>query len=166
VWTGGTREFGFPLVPTNGTPIALVPGTTLRYADSSKVEWPSNLLRVYGWSATGPGGGTHLFFGTNAQGLTAQQVAQLVFVIGGDDFPTRILTTGEVVPEPGARIIAARDSAGLVLSWAGTYELMTATNVAGPYYLIPSASSPYTNPFVAPEQYFKLRSLAATASEP
>jgi hypothetical protein len=44
----------------------------------------------------------------------------------------------------------------LVLNWSsGT--LQSATNVLGPWYDIGSAASPYTNPLVGPQQFFRLR---------
>ena len=44
----------------------------------------------------------------------------------------------------------------LVLNWSsGT--LQSATNVLGPWYDIGGTASPYTNPLVGPQQFFRLR---------
>ena len=42
------------------------------------------------------------------------------------------------------------------VKWEGTYQLLSATNLAGPYLPIPEASSPFTTGCVDPERYFRL----------
>jgi beta-glucanase (GH16 family) len=55
---------------------------------------------------------------------------------------------------PALSMQASGDS--LVLNWSsGT--LQSATNVPGPWYDVVGAASPYTNPFVGPQQFFRLR---------
>ena len=50
-----------------------------------------------------------------------------------------------------------RQGNDLVLSWTGTFTLLSATNVAGPYLPVSSATSPYTNNMTSPSQlYFGL----------
>ena len=45
----------------------------------------------------------------------------------------------------------------LVLSWSDGYQLLSATNVSGPYQPVPEATSPYTvNMAAAPQQFYKL----------
>ena len=99
--------------------------------------------------------------GTNAQGLTTSQLSQLVFVnpFGWPpgNYPARMLPTGEIVPGVPPSLGFTRTSNSLILSWAGDYELVTATNVMGPYVLIPGASSPLTITFTDPQRYFRLR---------
>jgi hypothetical protein len=45
----------------------------------------------------------------------------------------------------------------LVLSWTNAgFNLQSAPTVAGTFTNIPSATSPYTNSFIAPQKYFRL----------
>ena len=47
---------------------------------------------------------------------------------------------------------------GGVLSWTGAFALQAATNVAGPYFNIPDATSPYTNSNKGwPQEFFRLK---------
>jgi hypothetical protein len=101
--------------------------------------------------------GAHIFFGTNAQGLTAAQLAQVVFVASGVEYSAALLPTGELVPAVPSPLEFSRRGDALVLSWPGAYELVTATNVQGPYVTVPGAVSPMTNRFTDPQRYFRLR---------
>ena len=71
-------------------------------------------------------------------------------LLGADTY----LSGGTVTP---LRLNFTRTSDALVLSWSGDYQLLTATNVCGPYSVVIDASSPFTNRFTAPQQYFQLR---------
>jgi hypothetical protein len=135
-------------------------GGFLRFRDSSDVPWSGN-LQIHGWRPKEIAGGSHqIFFGTNSHGLSANQLSRIYFVNptgwSPGSYPARILETGEVVPAVPPNLAMVRDSAGLILSWPGEYDLLTATNVLGPYFKLPSALSPMTNPFTGPEQYFRL----------
>ncbi|HXJ57059.1 MAG TPA: SBBP repeat-containing protein [Verrucomicrobiae bacterium] len=47
----------------------------------------------------------------------------------------------------------------LVLSWTNAgFSLQTAPAVIGPFTNLPAATSPYTNPLTAPQQFFRLKS--------
>ena len=72
------------------------------------------------------------------------------------NYPARILSTGEIVPAVPPSLVVSRNASALILSWPGDYQLLSATNVLGPYLAITSASSPFTNPFTGPERYFRL----------
>jgi len=136
-------------------------GTVLRFRDSRDAVWSAPGLRLLGWQPWGGGGSSHhVFFGTNSQGLTQAQLSKLTFVNPSGwppgSYPAQILATGEVVPAVPPPLIIAGSSNALVLSWAGDYELLSATNVSGPYSPMAGAFSPMTNLFTAPQKYFRL----------
>ncbi len=137
-------------------------GTMLRFRDSSTAVWTGPGLLLLGWQPwIGSGGSHHVFFGTNADGLTAAQLSKITFLNPSGwlpgYYPARILETGEIVPDaPGPPITATRSPAGLILYWPSNYQLLTATNVLGPYSVVPGATSPMTNAFTAPQQFFHL----------
>lgn len=139
--------------------------STVRFRDSHTNEWHTDWaypqrLRIFNWSGSTNGGGTdRLIFGTNSAALTAAQLALIHFVdAGGNESRARILATGEVVPAPPPEIAAQLIGTNLVLTWPGFAILQFATNVAGPYLDILSASSPYTNTFTTSSRgFFRLR---------
>ena len=45
----------------------------------------------------------------------------------------------------------------VVITWAGAYTLLSATNVTGPYADIISATAPYTNSTSGAQMFFRLR---------
>jgi hypothetical protein len=50
------------------------------------------------------------------------------------------------------------EGSSLILSWNGPFTLVSATDVSGPYVVVPSASSPYTNSTASPaRRFFGLR---------
>jgi hypothetical protein len=52
----------------------------------------------------------------------------------------------------------AFDGTNLILTWPDSVTLQTSTNgVAGPYFDVPGATSPYTNLLTSPQQFFRLR---------
>jgi autotransporter-associated beta strand protein len=99
--TGYTDAVG-TLTLTDNTVLALGTGShTLTFANSSAVTWTSNtLLAVTGWTGTLGSSGTsgRLFFGNTSAGLTTAQLAQVMFLINGSYYSSKILSTGEVVP--------------------------------------------------------------------
>jgi hypothetical protein len=169
---GRLQVIGVPAViceslqPTNSTlDVGVVTGngpTVLRFRDSRDVHWSGSALSILHWSPTTNGfGPDHIFVGTNSQGLTASQVNQLSFLdpfgwpLG--KYPARVLTTGEIVPGIPPPVAFTNTSAELILSWAGDYyQLVSATNVLGPYLAVPGASSPFTNAFTDPQRFFRL----------
>jgi hypothetical protein len=67
-----------------------------------------------------------------------------------------MLPTGELVPAvPPVAITRLSDR--VILSWQGDYELVTATNVTGPYFPMFNVASPLTNMLIDPQRYFRLR---------
>jgi hypothetical protein len=102
-----------------------------------------------------------LFVGTTAQGLSAAQLARIRFAnpagLPTGNYSARILATGEVVPVARPMINFTRSSNGVVVSWNGNFQLLTSTNVIGPYTVISGASSPFTNAFSEPQRFFELQ---------
>jgi hypothetical protein len=136
-------------------------GTALQFRDSSDADWSAPALQILGWQPWSNGGSSHhIFFGTNSFGLSTAQLNKIIFVNPygwpAGNYPARILSSGEVVPTALPILGAIRNSDGLILFWPGDFELLAATNVVGPYFPIPAATSPWTNPFTAREQYFRL----------
>ncbi|MHA3775159.1 beta strand repeat-containing protein [Verrucomicrobiota bacterium sgz303538] len=80
----------------------------LHFANSVLSLWGSGTLTISGWSGSATGQGQdEIFFGTDANGLTASQVAQIRFVdplgFAPGTYNAKLLSTGELVvlPEPG-----------------------------------------------------------------
>jgi hypothetical protein len=63
------------------------------------------------------------------------------------------------IPVPGmlvtASLNATRTGEALVLQWEGVGALQMSTNPFGPFVTLPGATSPYTNDFLAPQQFFR-----------
>jgi hypothetical protein len=145
--------------PSSNSAISFPSGSSiLRLANSSGQPWePSTILYLHNWHGSFVGGGdTRLYFGSNTNGLTAQQLAQIQFPLSGRLHPARLLSTGEIVPAVLPPIACTRTIDALVFSWTGGYQLFSATNVTGPYVAVPGATSPFTNAFVDPQRFFQL----------
>jgi hypothetical protein len=126
-------------------------------ANSSGVEWtPSQMLMISNWH----GGFNHISFGTDATGLTVGQLEQVRFVnplgMPGGYYNAQIASNGELVPVSRPTLQLSRSAFALVLTWPGAYQLLSATNLTGPYVLVPGASSPWTNSFTKPQEFFRL----------
>jgi Immunoglobulin domain/Beta-propeller repeat len=110
----------------------------------------------YQWFLNGvaiSGGTSSTLTLTNVQGANAGSYSVAVSNPAG----TVNSTVGVVQVVPVAEVPRV-DGTNLVISWAEGFTLQISTNgVAGPYYDVPSASSPFTNSIEAPEQYFRLR---------
>ncbi|MFN5209970.1 MAG: autotransporter-associated beta strand repeat-containing protein [Bacteroidota bacterium] len=121
-------------VTANST-IALASATahTITFAASNAVSWTAGTtVTITGWSGsyngtTGTGG--KIFFGSNSSGLTAQQLSQIVFNNGTNNFSATILSTGELVPS--SNIIIPWINTGAATDWytAGNWSPSTASNV-------------------------------------
>jgi len=106
---GFTETAGRLLLNDNST-IALGTGShTLAFEDSKAMSWVSGkTLTITGWSGSNAGGTAgRIFFGSNAAGLTSDQLAQITF--SGFGQPAILLSTGELVPD----IATAVDQASL-----------------------------------------------------
>ena len=151
-------EAGQLQLATNAV-IAFAPGypAVLRFLNSSSISWTTGaLLVITNWSNS-----DHVFAGTDASGLSPSQLQQVQFAnpagFAPGAYSARILPTGEIVPIDRPTIAPARTSNGLVLTWSGNSQLLSATNVAGPYFPVPGAGSPWTNFFSRPRQFFRLQ---------
>jgi hypothetical protein len=137
-------------------------GAVLRFLDSHTSAW-SGSLAILSWAGSTNGGGANqLFFGNSAQGLTSAQLSRMYFSnpagLPSGNYSARILATGEVVPSIRPSIAFMRSAKQLVLSWPGSYQLYSSTNVAGFFTVEANATSPYTNSFNEPQKFFQLRS--------
>jgi hypothetical protein len=105
----GNQQLGqLQLVQTNSVLSLPTNACKLQFGDSSSLTWASNsLLDIQNWSGSLYGGGAHrIIFGTNATALTPQQLTQIQFQnpsgLAPGNYPARILSTGEIVPDTGA----------------------------------------------------------------
>jgi autotransporter-associated beta strand protein len=92
------------------------PGSTVAFADSSGIAW-SGQLSIYDYRGTPllGGGVDQLYFGATATGLTAAQLSDITFYVGGPgsaELGTGIILsdgevsyTPEIVPEPSAWVM-------------------------------------------------------------
>jgi hypothetical protein len=116
-------------------------------------------LFIQNWNATN--GPDHIYVGNNAEGLTASQLSLVTFSnpsgLPPGNYPAMILPTGELVPFSGEPTLDFTTQPGkLVLSWSGSYQLYTSTNVNGPYISVHTESDHYTNTFLDPQRFFRL----------
>lgn len=133
---------------------------TAQFKNSSDVPWgPTDLLYIYDWSGSTNGGGAHRIL-VGPAGVTATQLEQIVFEdpagLAPGRYNARLLSSGELVPTTTVRLAVRHSTAGLTLLWAGSFKLLNATNVAGPYQLVTNAYSPYEAPRNFPMQFFRL----------
>ena len=103
--TGATTGFSETvgvLTLTDNSTIALGTGVhTLTFAASNAATWTAaKTLTITGWTGTAGISGTagKIFVGTAATSLTATQLAQISFSIGGVSYSAKLLATGEMVP--------------------------------------------------------------------
>jgi hypothetical protein len=152
-WGGQVRLSTNAIINFIGSP------AQLRFASSSAVSWtPGALLVITNWDNSG---NVRIFFGSDASALNSSQLAQIIFSNPGGfppgNYPAKLLSTGELVPVARPILETARSGSALVLTWSGNYKLLSATNIAGPYTPVPGASSPRTNLFTKPQEFFRLQ---------
>jgi hypothetical protein len=113
------------------------------FADSSSMTWSNDsLLIIPNWSGSLNGGGEQqVIFGSNAGALTAAQLAQIQFQnpagLAAGNYPARILSTGEIVPNTGApshpSMALRSQPAGMQVTLHGeagrTYSIEVSTNL-------------------------------------
>lgn len=136
----------------------------LRFNKSSLEVWqPNSVLTITNWSSPLTGRpDDRLAFGTDASGLSAQQLGMIRFVNPGGfppgEYGATILENGVVVPRdlPAISFIPASDR--LTLQWSEGSRLQTSTNVTGPYEDLPAAKPPYeVNITEGTQRYFRLK---------
>jgi hypothetical protein len=160
-----TYDFGqLDLDGEKSTLAFAAPAAVVRFKGSANVAWELEATFVItNWAGSVTGGGAHqVFVGSTATGLSPSQTRQVLFVnpAGHDSgiYPARLLSSGELVPAERIVVSVGRTAGAVTLSWTGSHELWTATNMAGPYTPLSGASSPYTNSIAEPQRYFQLRS--------
>ncbi len=127
------------------------------FQNSSALDWTAGaLLVISNWSSF-----DDVFFGNSASALTASQLAQIRFINPGGfpagNYGARLLSTGELVPLGQPTLQSGRYGSALVLTWPTGYQLLSATNVTGPYTPVSGATSPWTNLFSKPREFFRLQ---------
>jgi hypothetical protein len=119
------------------------PPCNIAFADSSGMLWSNQILTLKQWSGSLYGGGQHrISFGTNAAGLTPQQLSQIQFQnpagLAPGNYPARILATGEIVPDTGAPLppmmnLSSSTNGAMRLSLGGdigrTYTIEASTDL-------------------------------------
>jgi len=164
VISNAVEQLGHFILASNATINLAGSASRLSFANSSGQPWAGGAtLVVANWNGNLSGGGAEqLKFGSNQSGLTPAQVAQIQFSnpagMPAGTYPAIILATGEVVPNQRPALSMTRSSNNMVISWSGNYQLLSSTNVAGPYTVVNGATSPYTNSFSEPQRFFELRS--------
>jgi len=156
-WPGQVRLSASATIGFPGSP------AQLHFSSSSAVSWTSGaVLSITNWNSS-QAGDSHIYFGANSSGLNASQLGQIRFVNPGGFspgiYPARLTATGELAPVGHPALQSARNGFGLVINWPGGFQLLSATNVAGPYMPVSGASSPWTNSFTKPQEFFKLQGL-------
>jgi len=133
----------------------------LHFSPSSAIAWtPGALMVISNWNNSG---NVHIFFGTSSAGLSASQLRQITFSNPGGfpagNYPAQLLSTGELVPASRPTLQSARYGSGLVLSWPSGYQLLSSTNLNGPYAPVSGASSPWTNSFNKRQEFFRVQGM-------
>jgi len=168
-WECGPGEQHLGALQLDATSTITLPRApaVLHLGSSAAMSWvPEDWARlvIENWSGPENGGPHQIFFGTNANGLTAQQLTQLRFRnppgYAPGDYPATILPRGEVVPILPARpqLTFTRARTNMIhFHFAEGLRLQAATNVSGPFIDLP-ALSPFpimlTN---GPARFFRLR---------
>jgi len=101
VTTGFSETVGTLALTDNSTIALGTGGHTLTFAASNAVAWTAaKTLIISGWAGTAGVTGTagKIFFGAATGTLTATQLAQISFSIGGVNYSAKLLATGELVP--------------------------------------------------------------------
>jgi len=141
--------------------VYLPPGpVNVAFGDSHSLTWSNQTtLSIENWSGSPYGGGAQrILFGNSGAGLNVSQLTQIQFHnpsnLAAGTYPARILATGEIVPDA---LFSDHNGQQLALSWGSGWTLQTATNLAGPFSDLVTATSPYTNHFTDPQRFFRLR---------
>ena len=131
--TGATVGFSEPagtLGLTASSKIRLGKGThNINFSASNSVSWTgSKTLTITGWTGTAGASGTEgkIFFGANATGLTAGQLAQINFE--GYSPGAIMLPDGEIVPSAVVPLVSSATTASSTFGTASIYTI-TASNL-------------------------------------
>jgi hypothetical protein len=161
VQAGSSVLFGQVRLSTNAVFNLNSGATRFQCHDSSAVAWtPGVFLVVTNWHVPGPNA---VYFGASASSLSASQLRQVIFSNPGGfapgDYPAQLLSTGELVPAPRPTLQFTHSGSALVFTWPSGFQLFSALIVTGPYTPVPNATSPWTNFFTKPREFFRLQGL-------
>ena len=160
----GDHQFGALRVPGGGDIDFPTAGpNALRFVNAGYTDGGLNAeLRIRHWTP----GGDHLYVGNNPSAITPDQL-YLTHFIDPEGYPpgtyaARVTSNGEIVPVEFRPLGFTRSQNGLILTWAdNTYGLYSSTNVVGPYQPVFGATSPYTNSFTKPQEFFIVRPVSS-----
>jgi len=160
--SNAVEQLGRFILASNATIDLAGTSSRLSFANSGTETWAAGAaLVITDWNGNPSGGGAErLTFGSDASGLTTAQLSQIQFLVSTNVYGAKILDTGEVVPNlaNGPNVGFSQQGNNLVLTWPAGWTLQSATNIWGPYFDIPSATSPFTNDTTSsPQEFFRLR---------
>jgi hypothetical protein len=146
-WSEGGAAQAFGQLQLNGasnSASALVLTSTgvcvIRFADSSSRGWSNGVtLHIQNWNGSLAGGGNQqIIFGNSTTALTPTQLRGIVFDYAGTQYPARILSNGELVPDIAANAapmlsLQSQSGGGMQLTIGGvagrTYEVQVSTDL-------------------------------------
>lgn len=162
VLAGSVQQLGTLLLTGDSLlDFTAIPGQ-LKFLNSSSAPWTDATLVVSNWNGSVNGNGLNcLMVGTNTTGLTHAQLARIRFInpagLPSGTYFADILSTGEIIPTVRPYLVATRSGTGIVFSWPNTFTLESATNINGPYGVVPGVTTPpFTNGFDS-KRFFRLR---------
>ncbi|MDB6108712.1 MAG: hypothetical protein JWR69_462 [Pedosphaera sp.] len=141
------------------------PGLSAQPTNRSAIVGATVTLSV-GTTGTPPLSYQWQFNGTPIDGATASTLTLTnVHSLNAGSYTVVITNPSGTITTSGAVLTVipmvnppAFDGTNLILTWPDTVTLQTSTNgVAGPYFDVPGAASPYTNLLTSPQQFFRLR---------
>jgi autotransporter-associated beta strand protein len=137
--TGYSQSLNTLQMTANGTILLGTTAHTLSFANSSAMSWnTAKTLTIANWTGTVGSSGTagRIFVGTDATGLTAQQLSQISF--SGYLPGATILSTGEIVPAPG---YVWQGTTSTDWNTASNWSIGLVPSSTGNYVIIPSGTT-------------------------
>jgi hypothetical protein len=163
---GGSNQLGVLNVSEALGTIDLETGgaSALSFQDSRSIAWDGQLV-ITNWAGSLFGGGAdRIYFGSDSNALSSAQLGRITFAnpagLPACNYPARMLATGEIVPVSNRPVLAySQVAGGFQLHWeSGNCQLLSSTNVAGPYQPItPQPTNPYNVTFTEPQRFFILQ---------
>lgn len=151
----GLRYFQQAFVTGSGTIDFQSRATLIRFERLTDAGW-TNPLTLRNWTA----GADEFYIGFSTHGLSADLLGRIIFVDPGGyppgNYRARITVNGQILPV--SVITYQRTRTGLVLTWPERAQLLTSTNVSGPYELMTGATSPLNVTYADPQRFFVIRS--------
>jgi hypothetical protein len=181
-WSEGTAGQVLGLLQLNGasnsTSALVLPSSgacIVRFADSSSRGWSNGVaLQILNWNGSLTGGGTQqVVFGNSTTALTPAQLRGIVFDYSGTNYPARILSNGEIIPDIAANaspMLSLQSQSGGVMQLTiggvsgRTYEVEVSTDLLN-WTAWTQVNSTGTNPVVdtnttgAPQRFYRARLL-------